>query len=188
MDPRLRRLLRAAGDSPELRRLALQLEAELGDRAVLEKSIDALTALLQRRKSAPSKGSAARPLESSTLAIFDLSPRLKVRSANDTARQLCGRDPKGARLLEVLEPLDAETVAAKWLKKLAQGEPVAKAVACSTEDGRPCARRWRRTSRGASRSWSTSTACATRTASTAGSKCAAPRGATPRAPRCAPLA
>jgi diguanylate cyclase (GGDEF)-like protein/PAS domain S-box-containing protein len=140
MDARLRRLLRAAGTagaSQELRQLAAQLDLELDDRAVLEKSVEALTGLLNRRKIAPrSARSIARPLESSSLAIFELTPRLKVKSANDAARKLCGRDPAGGRLLELLEPLDAETLSAKWLKKLEQGEPVAKTVACSSEDGR----------------------------------------------------
>jgi diguanylate cyclase (GGDEF)-like protein/PAS domain S-box-containing protein len=139
MDARLRRLLRAAGiagASQELRQLAAQLEKELTDRTLLEKSVEALTALLQRRQIAPRSLKSSRPLESSAVAIFELTPKLKIKSANEAARKLCGRDPKNLRLLDVLEPLDAEAVAARWLKKLELGEPVAKAVACSSQDGR----------------------------------------------------
>jgi diguanylate cyclase (GGDEF)-like protein/PAS domain S-box-containing protein len=144
MDARLRRLLRAANldHAPrEVQQLVAELDAALTDRALLEKSVGALTALLNRRARKPAaavKGKRAS-LDSSPLAIFELSPSLKVRSANESARRLCGDEPAGRKLFALLEPLDVVALTQKWLTKLSRGEPVAKALACSAPDGRALA-------------------------------------------------
>ncbi|HEX4386090.1 MAG TPA: EAL domain-containing protein [Myxococcales bacterium] len=142
MDARLRKLLRAAGlaSAPrEVRSLVAELDADLADRAVLEQSVAALTALLQRSSRGKKPATHAlkpAPLDSNSLAIFELSPALDVRSCNETARKLCGEEPVGRKLFALLEPLDAEALERKWIAKLERAEPVAKALACSAADGR----------------------------------------------------
>jgi diguanylate cyclase (GGDEF)-like protein/PAS domain S-box-containing protein len=142
MDARLRKLLSAAGlaSAPrEVRSLIAELDAELADRAVLEQSISALTALLQRKhsgKKADARAVKPRPLDSSSLAIFELSPALEVRRANEAAHKLCGEEPVGQKLFALLEPLDAEARERRWIARLDRREPVAKSLAVSAADGR----------------------------------------------------
>jgi diguanylate cyclase (GGDEF)-like protein/PAS domain S-box-containing protein len=144
MDPRLRRLLRASGltSAPrEVQAIVADLDAALADRALLEKSVEALTALLQRgsRKKAAAPERKRSPPQLSALAIFELSPSFEVRSANEAAYKLCGEQPAGRKLFALLEPLDAPALTQKWLAQLARGEPVANALACSAPDGRALA-------------------------------------------------
>ena len=145
MDARLKKLLRAAGlaSAPrEVRSLVKELDRDLADRALLEQSVMALTGLLQRSQPArkPAAPAVKRPqLDSSSLAIFELSPSLEVRSSNESARRLCGEEPKGKKLFELLEPLDADALEQRWMTKLGRAEPVAKALACSAGDGRALA-------------------------------------------------
>ncbi|HEY2030524.1 MAG TPA: EAL domain-containing protein [Myxococcales bacterium] len=145
MDARLRRLLYAAGSSRDVRALVRELDKDLVDRKMLEESVQALTALLhraQRARAAPGKPAAKARFATgaSALALFELSPLLEVRAANEPARTLCGgEDPVGQKLFDLLEPLDAPALTQKWLAKLGRGEPVAKELACSAVDGRALA-------------------------------------------------
>jgi len=144
MDARLRRLLYAAGSSQEVRALVRDLDKDLTDRKMLEQSVQALTALLhrsQRSKAVPAKLAAKARFAAgaSALAVFELSPSLEVRAANDSARTLCGEDPVGQKLFELLEPLDAPALTQRWIARLDRGEPVASELACSALDGRALA-------------------------------------------------
>ena len=157
MHPRLRRQLDMAGKGEvpsEWRKLIEAVDAAYraadADRALLEQSVDALTALLRRSQIAQTRKAArgeqaekaarrlARALDKSGLAVLDVSPELVVMKANAAAQKLCG-DIAGKPLFSVLEPLDAEAVAEKWKKRLARGVPVAKALACTAPDGRTLA-------------------------------------------------
>jgi diguanylate cyclase (GGDEF)-like protein/PAS domain S-box-containing protein len=146
MDARIRRLLRAAkiAHAPrEVRAAVAELDQALADRALLEKSVEALTALLHRsqvHEKKPARAVAPRmAAPASALAVFELTPELEVRSANESARRLCGEEPVGRKLFELLEPLDAQSLTQKWLARLSRSEPVAKALACSALDGRAIA-------------------------------------------------
>src|SRR5258706_327151 len=134
MHPRLRRQVEsaAAGDlSPQWRKFLEQVDASYSkadaERAVLEESIRALLALLQRaqEKEAGSRANreakraraekAARKLvkqlDKTGLAVLELNRDLTVRSANAAAERLCGaKDLAGRALLSALEPLHATAI------------------------------------------------------------------------------
>ena len=164
MHPRLRRQLAAVGGDvpPALRRLLAAVDAAYreadAEREELEDSVGSIAALLhrgqqkaalQRRRKAERQARAARArrrlerlLEKSPTAVFDLTPELIVRSGNSAAARLCGVDPSalaGKPVLELLQPLEKDKVAALWKRKLLRGEPVARTLACSAEGGRALA-------------------------------------------------
>ncbi|MGE5047889.1 MAG: PAS domain-containing protein, partial [Deltaproteobacteria bacterium] len=164
MHPRLRRQLAAVGGDvpPALRRLLAAVDAAYreadAEREELEESVGSIAALLhrgqqkaalQRRRKAERQAQAGRArrrlerlLEKSPIAVFDLTPELIVRSANSAAARLCGVDPPalaGTPVLELLQPLEKDKVAALWKRKLLRGVPVARTLACSAEGGRALA-------------------------------------------------
>jgi diguanylate cyclase (GGDEF)-like protein/PAS domain S-box-containing protein len=126
------------------------------DRAVLEESVRALTALLQRAqvkdagvraKREAKKARAAeaarrllKRLEKTGLAVLELNPDLTVRSANAAAKKLCGiEDLAGRGLLSLLEPMESAAIAERWQRKLSRGIPLMRALACTARDGRALA-------------------------------------------------
>ena len=136
MHPRLRRQLAAAsvGEiSPPLRRLLESVEAEYRERDELQESLRALTGLLHKahsreeetetersRRQATAARAArklGRVLDRSRAPVLELSPELLIRRGNEAAAKLCGVPQKqmaGKALFSLLEPMDAETVAARW--------------------------------------------------------------------------
>ncbi|HEY6911971.1 MAG TPA: EAL domain-containing protein [Myxococcales bacterium] len=164
MHPRLRRQLAAVGGEvpPALRRLLAAVDAAYraadAEREQLEDSVGSIAALLhrgqkkaalRRRRKAERQARAARArrrlerlLEKSPVAVFDLTPELIVRGGNSAAARLCGLDAPalaGKPVLDLLQPLEKEKVAALWKRKLLRGLPVAQTLACSAEGGRALA-------------------------------------------------
>ncbi len=147
MHPRLRRQLEAISKEVPAEFIeAVDAAYRKADkeRAFMESSLANLTALLRRSQGKDAAWSAreavlrqkairsarrvARVLEKSGTAVLDLDPQLTVRSANPAAVKLCGADPVGKGVFALIEPLDAEAVAAKWRQKLEHGEPVAQTM------------------------------------------------------------
>ncbi|MGZ6143522.1 MAG: putative bifunctional diguanylate cyclase/phosphodiesterase, partial [Myxococcales bacterium] len=159
MHPRLRRQLDMAGKGEvpaEWRKVVESVDAAYravdADKALLEESIRALTALLRRaqlsderkaerhQRSERAARRLAKALEKSGLAVLELSADLRVRSANPAAAKICGGGELAGRpLFSLLEPLEAEAIAAKWRRRLARGVPLAKTLACTARDGRTLA-------------------------------------------------
>ena len=158
MHPRLRRQLDMAGKGEvpaEWRKVADAVDAAYraadADKALLEESIRALTALLRRSQLSEGKkaerrerseraaGRLAKALDKSGLAVLELAPDLTVVSANAAAAKIYGGVEPGRPLFSLLEPLEAEAVAEKWRKRLARGVPLAKTLACTARDGRTLA-------------------------------------------------
>ncbi|MCA1829857.1 MAG: putative bifunctional diguanylate cyclase/phosphodiesterase, partial [Myxococcales bacterium] len=161
--PRLRRQLESAGRAQvpaEWKKLVEAIDATYraadADKALLEDSVRALTALLARAQSTKAQSSErksgklekaaraarrlARALDKSALAVLEVAPDLTIRSANAAAAKICGvSDLAGRALLSAVEPLDAEAIAEKWRRKLSRGVPVARTLACSARDGRALA-------------------------------------------------
>jgi diguanylate cyclase (GGDEF)-like protein/PAS domain S-box-containing protein len=167
MHPRLRRQLAAlkSGLPPEFRQLIAAVDASYregdAERAELEQSVAALTAMLHRAqtragrstereterrlKSARAQKRLARMLEKSRLAVFELTPDLIVRKANPAAARLSGatqQDLPAKKIFEVLEPLGAPDLVEKWARRLSRGEPVARTLASTARDGRTLACDW----------------------------------------------
>ncbi|HZX93214.1 MAG TPA: diguanylate cyclase, partial [Myxococcales bacterium] len=167
MHPRLRQKIAALGGelTPAVRQLLAAVDAAYREvdeeREELEESITSLSALLHRtqeklqeerkgktgRRARGDRARArlARLLEKSRLAVFQLSPSLMVRGANAAAAKLCGQPLAalaGQPVFELLQPLDREKLSAKWTRRLARGEPVAKTLACSAKGGRALACDW----------------------------------------------
>ncbi len=161
MHPRLRRQLEAISKEVPAEFIeAVDAAYRKADkeRAFMESSLANLTALLRRSQGKDAAWSAreavlrqkairsarrvARVLEKSGTAVLDLDPQLTVRSANPAAVKLCGADPVGKGVFALIEPLDAEAVAAKWRQKLEHGEPVAQTMACSVGERRAMACDW----------------------------------------------
>src|SRR5437588_3500542 len=132
MHPRLRRQLESTGKAQvpaEWRRLIDSIDAAYraadADKALLEDSVRAVTALLARAQASSAKSSQrkadrlekaaratrrlSRALEKSGLAVLEVSPDLTIRSANAAAEKICAiTELAGRPLLSVVEPLDAE--------------------------------------------------------------------------------
>ena len=164
MHPRLRRQLAAfevAEVSPPLRKLLRWMDGELrgfeAERGELDAAMRTLTALLQRAQARQAEGEAARAdrrrlaaraarklartLDKSRIPVLELTGELSVLRGNAAAAALCGVPPErlAGPLFALLEPLEAEALAEKWKKKLARGEPVARALACTATGGRTLA-------------------------------------------------
>ncbi len=164
MHRRLQRQLAARPGGPggvpaELRDFLESVDSEYGkadeDRALLERSLHALTELLgraqqaqaaaERRRQARAERSAkaARRIEraqaKSGLAQLELAADLVVRGANPAAARLCGTGLEsmiGAGLFSLLEPPDAAAVGLHVRESLARREPVAQTLSCTARDGR----------------------------------------------------
>ena len=114
MHPRLRRQLAGLRGElpPAFRQLISAIDAHYrefdAERAELEESLAAMTALLHRtqartalarerkkerkEKAAKAQRRLSRLLEKSRVAVFELSPDLAIRIANPAAARLCGAD------------------------------------------------------------------------------------------------
>jgi diguanylate cyclase (GGDEF)-like protein/PAS domain S-box-containing protein len=163
MHPRLRRLLgaKAATDPAFLDSVDAAFRELDADRALLEGSLQTLTALLmraqqaeaaraghtaaRRAQAAKAQERLARTIAKSRLATLDLDSALIVRSGNAAAAQLCGlaiEAMPGRHVFELLEPLLKDSLAARWLERLRRREAVAETQACSAADGRALACDW----------------------------------------------
>jgi PAS domain S-box-containing protein len=161
---RLQRQLAARPGGPggvpaELRDFVEAVDAEYRkadeERALLERSIHALTELLGRAQQAQAVAArrrearaeraakATRRIERAQaktgLAQLDLSADLIVRGANPAAARLCGTGLEsmiGAGLFWLFQPPDAEAMSAQVRERLARREPVAQTLSCTARDGR----------------------------------------------------
>ncbi|HXN83806.1 MAG TPA: EAL domain-containing protein [Myxococcales bacterium] len=164
MHRRLQRQLAALPGGPgnvpaELRDFVEAVEGDYRkadeDRALLERSIHALTELLargqqaqataERRRHARAERSAkaTRRIEraqgKSGLAQLELSADLVVRGANPAAARLCGTGLEsmiGAGLFSLLQPPEAEAMSVQVRARLAGRESVAQTLSCTARDGR----------------------------------------------------
>ncbi|GAC1595995.1 MAG: hypothetical protein NVS4B10_04770 [Myxococcales bacterium] len=131
------------------------------ERALLQESLRAMTALWQRAEEEQAGEAArrkanralseraarrlARKLVKSEVCLLALGPDLGVRSATHAAARLCGVAPEataGAHVFALLAPMEQEAVAAQWLSRLQEGEPVAQTLACTAKDGRALVCDW----------------------------------------------
>jgi diguanylate cyclase (GGDEF)-like protein/PAS domain S-box-containing protein len=167
MHPRLRRQLAglATDLSPEFRQLLTAVDATYreadAERTELEESVASLTALLHRAqtrtarararkheragKSVKTRKRLERLLEKSRVAVFELTPDLAVRGGNPAAFRLAGvnaPEAVGKKIFEILQPIGAEDLAAKWSEPLRRGEPVARTLACTARGARSLACDW----------------------------------------------
>src|SRR5205823_2366925 len=147
--------------SAPLRKLLGWMDGELRgfeqERSELEVSLRALTSLLQRAQGRDADSSKtreerraraaraarrlSRALDKSRIPVLQLSADLRVLRGNAAAAALCGvaQDQLQGPIFELIEPLEAEAVKAKWLRKLARGEPAARTLACTVRGGRTLA-------------------------------------------------
>jgi diguanylate cyclase (GGDEF)-like protein/PAS domain S-box-containing protein len=170
MHPRLRRQLsaRTGGEpaSPEewkafVSTMDLAFRRCDEERALLQESLRAMTALWQRAQEERAGESArqearlarghraaerlARKLVESDVCLLALGPDLVVRSATHAAARLCGIAPEamaGAHLFSLLAPTEKTILAELWQTRLREGEPIAQTLACTTQDGRTLTCDW----------------------------------------------